>query len=249
MDPDPKDPNMTDTILEPVAAPLDPKRPWITDPADLPSELNWFSTLLNPFGQASKVHFTRAWTALFFARVLPLVITLFVSTIVGISGGDASGVMSFGMTLAGFAFVLSLLMSFVLHMRRLADADKPVLYAGVVFAPVFAALLVFLSMAVSNGEKHDGLVAQYEIDAADPAAAEARFIAEQLAEGVEADKIHFKLREPGEKMSFVMSQSTTPAGMVWALVALALMLWSLLWVARQPKADVIRAGQRDYELS
>ena len=59
---------MSDAISSQTA--IDPDRPWITDPEQDPARMSWLDTFLNPTGESPKLHFTRAWSLLFFAGVL-----------------------------------------------------------------------------------------------------------------------------------------------------------------------------------
>ena len=148
---------------------LDPERPWITREEDLPSNMNWFQSLLNPMGEASRVHFTRTWTALFFAQ---FIMWFGVSTmILGISsliGADVSSARVAMTYILAATFILTTLMSFVIHTRRLNHAGKTTAWAALVLIPLVLALLQFVFTLNANTSNYN---AAYEARAeylADP---------------------------------------------------------------------------------
>ena len=145
---------MTDTPLT-ARTPLDSKRPWITDPADLPSEMHWAKTLLNPLGQTSRIHFTRAWTLLFFSRVLIIALPMFFGWVVSAAGGDASGISEFSRIAVPVVLVVTVFMSFNIHIKRLYDAGKPTLLAILVFLPFVIAGTAFTFVAVSTSAGYE----------------------------------------------------------------------------------------------
>lgn len=134
---------------------IDPKRPWITDPRDAPASMKLGPSLINPFGTTSKVHFTRAWTVLFFARVFAILTPMVLMFVFGAAGAntDALGVM---FMLVPLTFVLTLLMSTVLHIRRLGDAGRPALLAGVVWLPVIVGALIFMLLVTLQSPEFAG---------------------------------------------------------------------------------------------
>jgi len=137
-------------------APLDPERPWIEKSEDLPARLNWFETLLNPLGQSSKLHFTRAWTALFFTQfILWFGVSTLILGIASLIGADVSfarGVMTY--VLAG-VFILTTLLSVIIHIRRLNHAGKSTAWALLIVLPLLISLAAFSGSLISNKAKYD----------------------------------------------------------------------------------------------
>ncbi len=136
---------------------LDPDRPWITDEEQLPSRMNWLDTFFNPTGKSSKLHFTRAWTVLFFAQFLSwfgLGLLLFV---VGVIGGG-SDVMSAGrMYFVAIVFGVTTLLSFVIHSRRLNHAGKTSLWALIVLLPLILGGFLFVNSVGEKSAEYDKL--------------------------------------------------------------------------------------------
>lgn len=110
--------------------------PWITDPADLPSKLNWPDALLLPFGETSRLHFTRVWTGLFFVRLIVFVVPIALTFILSLSGADDPGFSA--IPLWGFPLVVFItgLMSFVLHLRRLSNAKRNAVWSVLAILPI-----------------------------------------------------------------------------------------------------------------
>ncbi|MEO0983356.1 MAG: DUF805 domain-containing protein [Pseudomonadota bacterium] len=217
---------------------LDPKRPWITDPRDLPAKQNWFGTFLNPFGTSPKVHFTRAWTVLFMARVITMAFVIGVTMVAGMTGGDAGALM----VLIPVVFALTIPTSLIAHIRRLADAGKPAVLAGLVFLPVILAFAAFIAVAGMASAEHDRMMAEAERPETTEAPAEAR----EEGQGERGGRRGGRDGPPPEKAEFVMQRAGAPAGLVWALTSLFVMLWSLMWVARKPSKEP-EPDRQDYE--
>lgn len=135
---------------------IDPTRPWIDDPRDAPSSLRLLPTLTNPFGTTSRLHFTRAWTYLFFARVFSVLIPGVLMFVFGAAGANTDALGALFM-LVPVTFVLTLLMSTVIHIRRLGDAERPAMLAGIVWLPfILAAAVFFLLVSTSTPELTGG---------------------------------------------------------------------------------------------
>ncbi len=119
------------------AAPLDPKRPWITDPRELLENQNWLGTYFNPLGRTPRVHFRRAWLVLVLLAI-PTIALLQIFAAGAMQGRINSGV--------GFGAVILLVMTTVgtysLHVRRANDAGKSPLWALLVLLPALVALLL-----------------------------------------------------------------------------------------------------------
>jgi uncharacterized membrane protein YhaH (DUF805 family) len=126
--------------------------PWIGDPADLPSRLNWPQALLLPFGETSRLHFTRVWTALFFVRLIVFAVPITFSVLLSVSGVDDHGFSA--IPLWGFPFVVLVTgaMSFVLHTRRLANAKRNALWSILAIIPIVVGGLGFVA-GLTEGAK------------------------------------------------------------------------------------------------
>ena len=84
---------MSDAISS--QTPIDPERPWINEQDGDPARMSWLDTFLNPAGESPKLHFTRAWTILFFAGILAWPGFGLASFIAGAAGMDTSGLSAF----------------------------------------------------------------------------------------------------------------------------------------------------------
>ncbi|MEL6414391.1 MAG: hypothetical protein AAFQ15_05565 [Pseudomonadota bacterium] len=129
--------------------------PWITDPADLPSKLNWAVALLLPFGETSRLHFTRVWTGLFFVRLIVFAVPIALSVLLSASGADDPGFSA--IPLWGFPFVVFVtgLMSFVLHLRRLTNAKRSAVWSILAILPIVAGGLGFVAGLSEGGRDYE----------------------------------------------------------------------------------------------
>ena len=123
---------------------LDPDRPWITNEEDLPVRMSWFQTFLNPAGESPKLHFTRAWTVLFFAGLLSWVGLGMIISVVGIAGVDTGPLNAFHGYFIAVVLAITSLFSYVIHTRRLNHAGKISLRAIIVLVPLILAGVVFM---------------------------------------------------------------------------------------------------------
>ena len=103
-----------------TAGGIDPNRPWITDPRDAPANMNWIETLTNPSGVTSRVHFTRAWTGLFFLRLSYFVFTASAAAVFATAGAS----FSLPNWVWPLLVIVTAFLSLILHLRRLADAQR-----------------------------------------------------------------------------------------------------------------------------
>ena len=133
---------MSDAISS--QAPIDPERPWITEEDGDPAKMNWLDTFLNPAGESPKLHFTRAWTILFFAGVLAWPGFGLASFIAGAAGMDTSGLSAFHGYLIAVVLGVSSILSFVIHSRRLNHAGKTSLWAILILIPLALGSLAFM---------------------------------------------------------------------------------------------------------
>lgn len=133
---------MSDAISSQTA--VDPNRPWITDPEQDPARMSWLDTFLNPTGETPKLHFTRAWTILFFAGVLAWPGFGLLTFIVGTAGMNTSGLTAFHGYMIAVVIGVSSILSFVIHSRRLNHAGKTSIWAILILIPLILASLAFL---------------------------------------------------------------------------------------------------------
>lgn len=126
---------------------IDTKHPWIDDPEDSPARMKWLESFFDPTGETSRVHFTRGWTALFFARLLFFIGTAAFVFIMMSAG--AKNPQSFGAPPWAFPalVVITALMSLVLHVRRLTNAKRSPLWSVLVMVPVIIGLFGFMAGA------------------------------------------------------------------------------------------------------
>ncbi len=149
---------MSDTSADQSA--LDPKRPWIEDESQLPSKMNWFGTFFNPAGESPKLHFTRAWTALFFTQFLVYFgIGIMLLGIAGMLGADMSGARVAFTYFVAAVFVVTTFFSFIIHARRLNNANRASAWALIVLIPLIVAMAQFtfgvMGSAQTYQEKYD----------------------------------------------------------------------------------------------
>jgi uncharacterized membrane protein YhaH (DUF805 family) len=166
---------MSDTSANQGA--LDPKRPWIEDESQLPSKMSWMNTLFNPTGKTTKLHFTRAWTLLFFTQFLVFfAIGIMLLSVASMLGADTTGASVVFTYIAAIVFIVTTLMSFVIHARRLNHAGRASGWALVVLIPLLAALAQFTFGVIDSAQKYQE---KYEARAAyieDPITWEAKHL-------------------------------------------------------------------------
>ena len=235
-----------------TAGAVDPARPWIRDERDAPAEMNWRNTLLNPFGKTYKLHFTRAWTFMFLGRVLLYIVPSFLAMIAGVAGVNTEGLnapvslLLFSVPAVLLPFAVFTLVteytSFVVHMRRLAEAGRSVFMAVIVLVPLLLGLIAY-ALGTQSG------AAQYRQmhSPANTEAVEAKKEAEAGEEGEDAASKDGQPAEGGEardprraammamsERELAMSAGLGMAFPIWWLASFGAMLWSLLYVARLP---------------
>lgn len=177
---------------------LDPKRPWITDERELPSRMNWGRTLLDPTGESPQLHFTRAWTLLFMLQLLIILIPFILALILNLAGGNGKPVGTFGVYATPVVFLVTTLMSYVIHSRRLNDAGKPQLLAVIPLVPLILAAGVFVMAAQSQSAQYDKRFETRQEYLADPEAFRAKQRAEQQKAKEEAEKRAAEAEASGE---------------------------------------------------
>lgn len=181
---------------------LDPERPWITREEDLPQRMSWFDTLLNPAGKSPKLHFTRAWTALFFAGLFAWVGVGAIIIVVGVAGADTAGLSAFHGYLIAVVLAITSLCSYVVHTRRLNHAGKISLRALVVLLPMIVGAVLFMGGMTSKAAEYDELYEKRAEFLEDPAAWREARLEEQRQEQAEAEKARLEAeaaRENGEE--------------------------------------------------
>lgn len=229
---------------------IDPARPWIRDPRDDVRELKWAETLFNPMGETGKLHFTRAWTFMFMGRLLMYFVPVLAVAILSLAGLDAGGltnsiklgVVSFPAMLLPFvAFaLLTEFTSFVAHMRRFAEAKRPVWLAVIILIPLVLAMTGFLGgtlMGKQGYQMRQDYVAAKEVLKTDAENKEAKLtVAQGKQRGMER-RISMERRrkmDPPTELEMAAGMGQQIAALVWALASLPVMLWTLFFVARLP---------------
>lgn len=239
---------MTDTppASEPAGT-IDPKRPWITDPRDAPAHMNWLETLTNPTGKTSRVHFTRAWTALFFTRLIYFIGTLTLAGIFAAAGSSFS--------LPGWVWpvlvVITAILSLIVHIRRLSDAGRSPLWATLVIVPILFGFAAFLGGAAMGGAQYEQTLAARQAGppASDtPSETQAADAQSTADAGADDDEANSETAGRGERQrrgpqvnvaeisqrEHAFNTGLGLAQIAWAPLSFFVMLWSLLWVGRLP---------------
>ena len=225
---------------------LDPKRPWLTDARELPGHMNWFETLFDPTGESPRLHFTRAGrfcSACSRSSSSPFTIALVLS----LAGGDGEGVSLFGTYATPIVFVVTTLLSYVIHSRRLNDAGKSPLWAILPLLPLLLGAAFFANTAMSKAAEYDKKFEMRQDYLTDPEAFRERQREErEKAEAAAAKKgEQAQQRRGGPPSSLAadlkqplpprqaMSSGGRPDDPVCHDPAQALIaIWSLMWVAR-----------------
>ena len=215
--------------------------------------MDWVDTMTNPFGESSKLHFSRFWTFSFMGRMLLYMIPSFAAAIVGIAGVKTE---AFNTPVSLFLFTVPALLlpfaifailtdfaSFVAHTRRLSDADRPAWLGIIVLVPMILGLAAYAA-GTSAG------AAQYrEMHKPKPAATAEAPEAETAASGeagTEEAKAEEEKKQPERKgppgpqgPPQSERQMAVAAGMgmafpIWLLASFGVMIWTLTYVARLP---------------
>jgi len=232
---------------------IDPHRPWIRDYRDDPGEMNWADTLLNPFGESSKLHFSRAWTFMFMGRFLLYFVPSFTAGIIGIAGVNTQFLNTpvdfllfmVPALLVPFALftIVTEFTSFVAHTRRLTDARKPAWLAVIVLVPMILGLAAYAAGTGMGAAQHRAMNA--------PPAAKAETAKEGEANATANAERQRPQRQrrgpPGPPQSERQMAMSTGLGMalpIWWLSSCIVMAWTLIWVARLPNGGQgrIRTG-------
>ena len=184
---------MSDAIASQTS--LDPDRPWIIDDDQLPSRMNWLDTFFNPAGKSSTLHFTRAWTVLFFTGVLAWFGVGFVIFIFGAAGADTTGMSIFHGYLIAVVLAITSLLSFVIHTRRLNHAGKISIRAIIVLLPLILGAVAFTGGVAGKAAEYDKLYQQRAEYLADPGAWRDARLQERREAQAEAEKARLEAEE------------------------------------------------------
>lgn len=253
------------TEMAATQGPLDPKRPWIVDEAQLPSRMRWMEAMFNPTGTSPRLHFTRVWTVCFFLQVLIVVVPVGVGILMSLAGGNPSGIQTFGLYASPIVFIATTIVSFIAHTRRLNDARKPSILAVIVLLPLLAGLGLTVAGISEKSAAYQKLYAERTEFLADPEAwrqshlddrkaAQAKRTAarEAAANGGEAtenkgaakrgrggpahDKGPRADRPLPPQLDFVLKPNVGHIQMILIIANIFIVMWSLFWVARVPSA-------------
>ena len=153
---------------------LDPDRPWITDPEQLPSRMSWIGSLFNPTGKSPKLHFTRIWTVCFFLQFLIVVVPFGLGIVISLAGSDPSGIKLFGFYASPVVFIVTTVISYVAHSRRLNDAGKLSLWAVLVLIPLLVGFFLFAGQMAAKSAEYDEIYKRRAEYLAEPDAWRAR---------------------------------------------------------------------------
>jgi uncharacterized membrane protein YhaH (DUF805 family) len=186
---------MSDAISS--QTPIDPDRPWITEQDGDPAKMNWLETFLNPAGESPKLHFTRAWTMLFFAGLLAWPGFWLIRFLVGTAGMDTAGMSAFHGYLIAVVLGVSSILSFVIHSRRLNHAGKTSLWAVIILLPLALGSLAFLGGISAKAAEYQQLYDQRAEYLEDPAAWRETRLEERRKAQAEAEQARLE-REAAE---------------------------------------------------
>lgn len=234
---------------------IDPKRPWLTDERELPERMNWVQTLFDPTGESPRLHFTRAWTLLFTLQATIIVVPFTIALVLNLAGGDGSGVSTFGTYATPVVFIVTTLMSYVIHSRRLNDAGKTPLLAILPLVPLIIGCALFVTTAQSSSKSYDKQFEMRQDYLANPDAFRERQRAEREAARAKAEgggegaqqqqrrgaggprggRGGMNLDQPMDPKTEVVLKAAAPM-IQMAVIPLSglLAIWSLMWVARVP---------------
>ena len=137
------------------SGPMDPARPWLVDPEQDPRAQNWLPTLFDPTGHSPKLHFTRAWTLLFMLQLVSVFGFGLILFVVGLAGANTDGLSVFATYVAAGVFLVTSLMSLVIHTRRLNHADRNPVLALLVVLPLAVALAVTIVSVNRSAATYD----------------------------------------------------------------------------------------------
>ena len=233
---------------------IDPHRPWLRDERDDPSRMDWVQTLFNPFGKTYKLHFSRAWSFMFLARVVLFVLPLAAFLMVSIAGVNVS---SWSQPVAAlflpvpamlvpfFLFTLvTEFTSFVAHVRRLSEANRSALWAIIILVPLMLATAGFVAGATGGVQEYRAAQAKAATETpAEGTGPVAGNDAPETEASQPADAPQGRGGRRGEQGPTTELEAAMQGGMMlmavtWAIPSLFVMLWTLLYVARLPNGGI-----------
>lgn len=214
--------------------------------------MNWLATLLNPIGKTPSLAFTRAWTLLFLMRFFMIFGVGFILTILGISGINTENLSVNVIYLTGFVFLLTSMLSVVIHIRRLNDAGRSSLWAMIILIPLLlgsAVALAGITRAAGEYAKNYELRAAYladpeawqeqrkdrpeqPADEGDTASSSSEWSGGRGSRSAQAPYRADNVL-PGQEASVLRPNIRTFYTMMMLFSAFVVP-WSLLWVARLP---------------
>lgn len=237
--------------METNSGEIDHHRPWIRDHRDDPGAMNWIETMTNPFGETTKLHFSRFWTFSFMGRLLLYLIPSLTAGILGVAGVKTDmfntpvnlalfTVPALLAPFAVFAFFTDLA-SFVAHMRRLADAQRPSWLAVIVLLPMILGLAAYTAGTGMGAAQYKAQHAPKPAAAAEAPKAAGEASEEKKEEAKAENKPQQQRGGPPGRQGPPQSerQMAVAAGLgmgfpIWLLASFGVMLWTLLYVARLP---------------
>lgn len=233
---------------------IDPSRPWLTDPEQNPANQNWLATFFNPTGQSPTLHFTRAWTALFMMQLFSIVGVGMLIFVIGLAGAETDALSVGSAYLAAAVYLITSLMSVVIHIRRLNHARKSPLWSFLVILPLAAALFVTMGQVTQSRVTYDEMYQSRAEFLEDPRGYREAALERQRAERAE----QAENQEGGERRGgrpggggpqydpenelpsqeeFVLRPHMSGFYNLILVLSILLVPWSLMWVARaQPKS-------------
>lgn len=230
--------------MEYTSGAIDPSRPWIRDPRDNPAQMNWVQTLFNPLGTTSKLHFSRAWTAMFLGRVLLYIVPSVIAGLAGMAGVQTAGLnapvnlLLFTVPAVLLPFAVFTLLteytSFVVHVRRLTEAGRSAFWAIIVVIPLILGMICYALGTQAGAAQYRAMNApKVETTAPGASGSEAR---PQARQGGQQRGGGGRGRggPPPSERQMAMAAGMGMALPVWALASFGAMLWTLLHVARLP---------------
>ncbi|MEL6245857.1 MAG: hypothetical protein AAFQ85_10960 [Pseudomonadota bacterium] len=218
-------------------------------PYETAEGLNWVQTFFNPFGDTPRVQFTRAWTILFFVRLTYLLAIPLAGLILMIGGvEDATVAPPWGFHVL---VLVTVILSFVAHLRRLANAQRNPLWAMIVLLPLIAGGAGFAAGLSQGGQEYRTKADAYferEARRGQPATEEEQPVtavepdAEEETEEGEGNQGRrgggdgedpFNPRETSQR-DYALEQGLGLAMAAWAPLSFFVMIWTLMWVGRLP---------------
>lgn len=229
-------------MMETRSEALDEARPWITDPDELPRNMNWFSALFNPFGRSPKLHFTRVWTLLLLPRIFLYFGLLQLGTSSSI--GEVIGKV--------FPILLLEIIFFISAMRRLNDSGRSVFFAWALFVPAILGVGAAVALVPSAQAGFKDAVIEFQNAKENGTEGQRSGVSgRQVSQAARGGGGRGGRRGrggrgggpggpasgPPQETPFVIQKTMGPAGMVWFFGSLFITIWSAAWLARLPRKE------------